>query len=359
VSPERGSDNSPRRPIFVESPAVVVLMVLALAYTMYFGAFILMPIAFAYVIATVLTPVTRVLRVKMFVPSWLAAGIVLSLALLIPAAGVYGLTFPTAGWFDAGFEGFDRAEQRLNEYLEPLRQVRDATERVAELATIPDGDEQVVRMREPGFTGAIVDWTHGFLVTGVVIIVLVYFLLATDGLMMRKLVRVMPTWEDKVRAIEIAEQIQSDISSYLLTITFINAILGVAVGLAMWMLGMPSPILWGVLAALLNFIPYLGALAGVALAGIVAVVTFDSIPYAILVAVVYYALTGIEGNFIVPAVLGNRLYLNPVVIFIGLVYWSWVWGIPGALLAVPMLSIMKIVADSVEPLNPVGELLGS
>lgn len=336
---------------------MLVLLVLALAYTMYFGAFILMPIAFAFVIATVLMPVIRFLRVKMFIPLWIGSGAVLLIILMLPVAGIYGLSHPAAGWFTEGFEGFDRAERRIGELVEPLRQMRAATERVAEIAAMPE-DELTVRVREPGFAGAIMDWTQEFIVTAAIILVLVYFLLATDGLLVRKIVRVMPTFEDKKRALEIAERVEDDISTYMLTITVINAMLGVAVGFAMWILGMPSPILWGVLAALLNYIPYVGALAGVLLAGIVAIVTFDSLPYALLVVAVYYILTGLEGNFIIPAVLGRRLYLNPVVVFIGLIFWGSVWGIPGALLAVPMLSMMKIVADHIDPLNPVAELLG-
>jgi predicted PurR-regulated permease PerM len=356
----RVEENSPRQPMFVESSALITLLVLALAYTMYFGAFILMPMAFALVLAIIFLPVVRFLRTRMFVPQWLGALIVLVAMIAIPAAGLYGIAYPTAGWFAAGFEGFDRAEARLSELLEPVRQMRVATERVAEIASLPDGEEPVVRVRDGGggFAGTIVDWTQGFLVTGAMILVLLYFILATDGLFTRKLISTLPTWKDKRTAVEIADQVQSDISRYLLTITVINALLGVAVGLTMWALGMPSPLLWGVLAALLNYIPYVGALIGVALAGLIAVVTFDSLPWALLVAGIYYGLTGIEGNFIVPAVLGRRLYLNPVVVFVGLLYWGWVWGIPGALLAVPMLSIMKIMADNIEPLKPVGEVLG-
>jgi predicted PurR-regulated permease PerM len=352
-------ENSPRQPMFVESSALITLLVLALAYTMYFAAFILMPMAFALVLAIIFLPVVRFMRTKMFIPQWLGALIVLLAIIAIPAAGLYGLAYPTAGWFSAGFEGFDRAERRMSEMLEPLRQMRQATERVAEIATLPGGEEPVVRVRDGGgFAASLMNWTQGFLVTAAMILVLLYFILATDGLFTRKLISTLPTWKDKRTAVEIADQVQSDVSQYLLTISVINALLGVVVALAMWMLGMPSPILWGVLAAMLNYIPYVGALIGVALAGIIAVVTFDSVPYALLVAAIYYTLTGIEGNFIIPAVLGRRLYLNPVVVFVGLLYWGWVWGIPGALLAVPLLSIIKILADNIEPLNPVGEMLG-
>jgi predicted PurR-regulated permease PerM len=358
VPPQLDPDNSPRRPIFVESPALIVLAVLAVAYSMYFAAFIVMPIAFASVLAIILLPIVRFLRNRMFIPSWAGAAITLLALLGLPIAMIYGLTYPAAEWLAPGFEGLSQAERRLDRFLEPLRQIRTALERAAEIAAVPDGDT-VVRVREdPGFAGAILDWTQGFLVTGAIIAVLLYFLLATDGLVQRKFIRIMPTRKDKERAMDIAERIQSDVSHYLLTITVINILLGVAVGLAMWVLGMPSPLLWGILAALFNYIPYLGALAGVMLAGIVALVTFDSAIYALVVALVYYALTALEGNFIIPAILGRRLFLNPVVVFIGLIFWGWVWGIPGALLAVPMLSIIKIVADHIESMGPLSELLG-
>ncbi len=153
-------------------------------------------------------------------------------------------------------------------------------------------------------------------------------------------------------------QIQKDISLYLLTVTMINAGLGVAVGTAMYGLGMPNPILWGVMAGCFNFIPYLGAIASAIVLTLVASVTFDQLGHILLVPVVFIVLNELEGMIVTPAVVGKRLSLNPVAIFIWLLLWGWLWGIPGTLLAVPLLAVIKIICDNITALAPIGEFLG-
>jgi predicted PurR-regulated permease PerM len=138
----------------------------------------------------------------------------------------------------------------------------------------------------------------------------------------------------------------------------INAALGTAAGLVFWGLGMPNPALWGALGFVLNFIPYVGAVFTIGITALVAAATFPHLGQAILVPASYLALGTIEGNFVTPHILGKRLVLNPVVIFIGLVFWGWMWGILGALLAIPMLVMVKIICDHIEPLAPLGEFLG-
>jgi predicted PurR-regulated permease PerM len=192
----------------------------------------------------------------------------------------------------------------------------------------------------------------------VVTIILLYFLLASGNLFLQKLVRVLPRFQDKRTAVTIVHQVEKDISLYLLTVTMINAGLGVAVGTAMYGLGMPNPVLWGVMAGCFNFIPYLGAITSAVVLTLVASVTFDQLAHIIVVPVVFAALTSLEGMIITPTVLGKRLSLNPVAIFIWLLLWGWLWGIPGTLLAVPLLAVIKIMCDNIAPLAPVGEFLG-
>jgi predicted PurR-regulated permease PerM len=153
-------------------------------------------------------------------------------------------------------------------------------------------------------------------------------------------------------------EMEDDVSYYLLTISFINAGLGVAVGTAMFLLGMPNAILWGVMAAVLNFIPYLGALVGIGTVGLVALLTFDEPAWILLPPLVYFTLTTFEAYFVTPSLLARRLTLNPVAVFLALIIFTWMWGAAGALLAVPMLATFKICCDHVEALEPVGVMLG-
>src|SRR5690606_25931795 len=147
---------------------------------------------------------------------------------------------------------------------------------------------------------------------------------------------------------------ENEISRYLLAITIINAGLGVAVTIAMWLIGMPTPYLWGLMATLLNYIPYLGAIFGAAILGLVALVSFEPIGQALMVPLVYLVLNGIEGQLITPAVVGNRLSINPLVIVISIAFWAWIWGIPGMLVAVPLLIVARILSEYLPAFSGVG-----
>jgi predicted PurR-regulated permease PerM len=126
----------------------------------------------------------------------------------------------------------------------------------------------------------------------------------------------------------------------------------------MFLLGMPNPVLWGVMAGSLNFIPYLGAITSATILTLVALLTFEEVGRAVVVPLVFVVLTSLEGLIVTPTVVGRRLSLNPVAIFIWLIFWGWLWGIAGTLLAVPLLAVLKIVCDHVKPLAAVGEFLG-
>jgi predicted PurR-regulated permease PerM len=173
------------------------------------------------------------------------------------------------------------------------------------------------------------------------------------------MISILPTLSDKKRALRIAYDVEREISRYLLTVSVINVGLGVAVAAAMAATGMPNAILWGVATALLNFVPYVGALTNLATVAVVAVLSFDSIQQAMIPPILFVACIIIEGQFVTPAVLGRRLELNSVAIFITLALWSWLWGIVGAILAVPMLVSVKVLCDHFEGLSSFGEFLSA
>jgi predicted PurR-regulated permease PerM len=186
---------------------------------------------------------------------------------------------------------------------------------------------------------------------------LLLFLLASQDSFLRSLVRVLPRLREKKLAVEVLRGIEREISRYLMTITLINLGLGAAIGVAMQLLGLPNPYLWGAMAALFNFIPYVGAICGAAIVGLVALLQDGVEAYALAVPATYLALSGIEGMLVTPAIVGRRLRLRPVVVFLGVLAWGWLWGIAGALLAIPMLVVLNILCRHVEPLQPLGEFL--
>jgi predicted PurR-regulated permease PerM len=172
-------------------------------------------------------------------------------------------------------------------------------------------------------------------------------------------VTILPRLEDKKMAVDISRQMEADISMYLFTVTIISVGEGAAVGLAMYFIGLPNPLLWGVMAGILNFIPYLGSLVGVVVLTLVALLSFESIGHILLVPAAYLVIDFVEAYLVSPFVLSKRLTLNPVVLLIWLLFWGWLWGAAGALMAIPLLASFKIVCDHIEALQPVGEFIGT
>lgn len=341
------------------SVALTGLFLLALFYTLYLASSFVLPLVLALLFNVLLVPLVNGLS-RMRVPRSLGALLVLAVIGGALGYGAQTLLEPAAEWFDRAPRSFSRIEAKLRPLKEPVERVTEATEGIEKLTRMEEQGRpprEVQVEREPLVQRLMVR-AREVAVGAVMMVVLLYFLLVSGDLFLRKLVRVLPTLDDKRRAVEIARRVQTDLSRYLGTITAINVALGFAVWLAMYLLDMPNPMLWGAMAALFNFIPYVGALAGVAILAVVSILTFDSELAWALPPLTYYALTAAEGYFLTPMVLGRRMRLNPVVILLGLLFWGWLWGIAGAFLAVPMLVALKIFCDYLETLEPLGEFLG-
>jgi predicted PurR-regulated permease PerM len=188
-------------------------------------------------------------------------------------------------------------------------------------------------------------------------LVLLYFLMASDDFFLRKAVRVMPTLRDKIRAVEIGRHIEVDIGRYFVSFASICTGVGVAVAIIAWATGLPTPALWGVVAGVLNFVPYLGPAITLVVITVVSVLTFDGLPQALLPPLLYLGLETIEGNVIQPLAFGRSLSLNPVGIFVSLLFWGWLWGPLGILLAVPILVVIKVTAGHIDSMKGVAEFL--
>jgi predicted PurR-regulated permease PerM len=182
-------------------------------------------------------------------------------------------------------------------------------------------------------------------------------LLNSGDTFLRRLVEVMPRFRDKRQVIDISQQVESDISSYLVTITVMNLLVGVVTGSAMWALGLPNPLLWGAVAFLLNYVPILGPLTGMVVFLAAGMLSLDPLWKAFMPMAAYVAIHMVEGETVTPMLLARRFTLNPVLVIIALLFWDWMWGVPGAILAVPMLAITKIVCDRIRPLAALGHFL--
>ena len=255
-------------------------------------------------------------------------------------------------------EAARQIEGKLKDVKQSVRAVTKAGQEVDRITKLDTGEKtQKVEVRKPSLGESLLEPTQDFLVSSGIVLVLLFFLLASGDVFLRKLVSVLPRFEDKKAAVAISHQIEDDISTYLFAITLVNAVFGLAVATAMFFLGMPNPLLWGVMAGLLHFIPFFGAVVGISVVTLVAAVTLDGIGTILLVPGVYLSLNILEEYIVLPLVVGRRLMLNPVVVFVWLVFWTWLWSVPGALMAVPLLAIVKIICDHFEPLAALAEFI--
>jgi predicted PurR-regulated permease PerM len=185
-----------------------------------------------------------------------------------------------------------------------------------------------------------------------VVMILLFFMLSFGEHFFKRL-------DAEYSAGHMVRELGDSLSKYLLTITLINAGLGASIATAMFFWGMPTPLIWGMLGMFLNYIPFLGAIAGVVLIGFVGLLSFDDTLPQFGVPITYFLLTSIEGNFITPTILGQRFTLNPIIIFVAILFWGWIWGIPGALMAVPLLVAFKIVCEHFAPLQKIGRMMNA
>jgi predicted PurR-regulated permease PerM len=235
--------------------------------------------------------------------------------------------------------------------------VTKATESVEDLTKVDTTDTPTVEVKQPGFADTLFNGTREFLAQTLLVFVLLYFLLASADGFMPKVAAALPGGTNRAGRSEIVQRIETEISAYLLTVTLINTGLGVVTGFIMFAFGMPSPILWGALAGVLNFIPLVGPFLVLVTLGVVSMLTFNQFSYAILIPLSFVVLTTIEGWFITPTLIGRRLTLSPIAIVLALFLWSWLWGAPGALIAVPTLAMFKMVCDRVESMRSIAALM--
>jgi predicted PurR-regulated permease PerM len=343
------------------TPAVAVkgLFILALFYTFYFARSFLLPIVLAVLLSLILYPAVRWLK-RIAIPEPMGAAIVVLTLSGVLGTALYQLFEPASDWLAKMPRITEQIERKLWNVRKSMEEVSKAAQKVEALTNV-DGQaaqrQPQVVSREPSLMSRVMTGTQNMLIATGATLVLLFFLLASGDLFMRKLVRVLPTLTDKKKAVGLARTIQSAMAQYLFTITCINVGLGVATALLMQLLGMPNPLLWGVMVALFNFIPYVGAAVSGIILTIVAFVTFSDLHDILLVPLLYFSLETIEGQFITPYLTGRSLTLNPVMIFVSMLLWAWLWGVVGALMAVPILMTLKIFCDHIDSLQGVGEFV--
>jgi predicted PurR-regulated permease PerM len=336
------------------------LIVLGLVAFLYFARPVILPIFLACVGGMTLKPLIRWLS-QGHIPPGLSAAVVLFFLMGALGFGFFELGRPAVAWLNEAPAHMAELRQRVQRMFPRVSRFSQAAEAVNNLRAADEGQKKAttVELKTSRVPSTFINWT-GTLLAGLgETLVLLYLLLASGDLFLQKLVRVMPTLHDKKRAVDISHEIQQQISNYLASVSVINIGLGIVVGGGLYWLGVPNAAMWGMLIALLNFVPYFGPVAGISLLAVVGLLTFDTLWKGLLPPAWYLLLHLLESNFITPVLLGRRFTLNPVVIFISLIFWTWLWGVPGALLSVPILVSIKVICERVPSMSPVSELLTS
>lgn len=345
-----------RSPLNVTALALVGLFVLALFYTLYFARSFFFPLTLAWMLSMLLKPVIRFFK-KFHVPEALSAALLLIIVIVTFFSGVLLLSDPASRWIQQAPENLSMVEEKIRAWIQPAQELTAAAETVEQMA-----DQQTetpkVELKKPGLLDNVWLRTKGFLYTAVEVFILLYFLLAAGDLLTLKVIQILPRLSDKKRAVEIAHETEQGVSQYLLAVTLINLYEGTAIGVGLWLLGMPNPVLWGVLAFFANYIPYIGAMVAGTMVTLAALVSFDSPGYALLAPAIYFGVNFTD-NFIAPFIMGRRLVLNPLIVFLAVMFWGWLWGIAGVLLAVPITVTVKILCDHSVVLAPFGEFLAA
>lgn len=351
-----------------DTPGVIAVRICALmlvVYALYFARSLTVPIATGTVLYLVLRPAVRY-GIRLHIPPSVgAAGIMIAVLVVVGLCG-YAIIEPAKETVSRAPQYLSTVRDKLSFITSRLKAVDEATENMTETTDSNDESEieetpVPVEIKQPAWVGNM-NYLSG---TGNVVTfltisgVLLYFLLAHGDDLLLRILKSLPDFTSRRRFLEVIQHVQEGLGSYLAQVTVINAGLGIAVGIAMWMLGMPSPMLWGVMAFAFNFIPIVGAITGAVFILVVAMVTFEPTYYAFVITLIFLALTSVEGQFITPSILGRSMSMNPILVFLSISVWGWMWGIMGVFLSVPLLIATRMTCERYEGLTPLAMILGA
>lgn len=336
--------------------ALIGLFVLASLYTLYFARALLLPVVLALLLSWGLAPIVHALKKFHLTAPWGAALVVGALVAAM-GYGVVSLTGPAREWIDKAPEVLRQVEIKLRGVRQSVKEVARIAEKAEEIAGQEDSTaENKVTRTPPDLVGRTLSATASFLVSVVSTVILVFLLLAYGGPLTRQIVRMIPA-EERRGAVKVLRSFHTDIARYLFLLSLLSAGLGAVAGLAMYWLGMPTPLLWAVMVAVFNFVPYLGGAISLVVVTLVAILAIEPLSQALLVPAVILVLNVFEGELLRAIVVGRYFTLNPIVVFLGILLSAWLWGVVGALIAVPLLVSLRIFLINIPALRPFGELI--
>lgn len=343
--------------------SATMLAGLALLAALYAARPIVLPIAAAFILSALLAPIANALS-RLGFSDAASGGATIFVALAALAFAVLLLDRPAIAWLQRMPAVVEEAQTKLVSVTAAMTRMRQAgkvmEEKISDIAEDADpGDEapEVIVREETAFS-SVAKSARSAMVQLTLTFVLAYFFLATRTSFRVKAMAAQPTLRGKRQIARLFRDINGKVGEYILTMTIINAGLACVMTAAMMAIGMPSPVIWGALAGLLNFIPYLGPVVMTGLLAMAGLVGFESPELALLPAGIYVLLNFIESNIVTPSVIGVRMMISPLAVIIAIAFLAWLWGPVGAVLAVPLLVVVKTICDSILFLRPLGVLLG-
>lgn len=328
---------------------------LALPFVLSIGSVVFLPVVTAIVLTIILSPLADKLA------GWGLPNVLASLVALLAFFGIVMLALatilqPAMTLFDSLPEMTQRVSQRFAELRGQFAWLEAANARLAEVMGSAGGDRVVIAT--PTVLEQVAFATPSVLLEVLLTILMTYFMIEARVRLRRHLLFDRASFGTSIKAARVMREVQDRVADYILTVTWINASVGVIVALGAWALGVEAPIMWGGLAMMLNFVPYIGPLAMMVLLALFGIGTADTVWLGIVPAAAYLALHTVESNVVTPSILGARFTMNPVMILIALSYFSWIWGVFGALLSVPILLTLTALFDHVGRPNLIGFIFG-
>jgi len=343
-----------------DAPFTTKLIAVGLSVTaLALGREFFIPIALALCFQALLTPLVRGLG-RLRIPAPAGAAIVVLGALAVLVVGAWALSGPASEWVDKAPANIATARRKLREIGRPLDRLTAAAEGTPAVnpAPAPTPAEAAPGPAVPSLFAQLLGRATTVVTGGLEVIVLVYLMLAAGNMLFRKLVKLLPAPDDLRTATDILNKTERIVANYLTITALINVGQGIAVGLAMWAIGMPDPFIWGIVTFVLEFIPYLGGVIIVGLLLIDGFSVFPGLGQVLVPPAIYLVISMLQNNVVSPYAYGNRLKLNPLAVMIFVLFWWFIWGIPGVFLAIPIAATLKVLGDQVPRMGTLAELLG-
>ncbi len=325
----------------ISNAAIIGIFVILLGTFLYFGRAILLPIFSAAVVALTLAPLVRTAK-RHGISPWVTASLIVALALAALALGVTAMAGPVSEWIGRTPEIWTSIRDKFTVLEEPLAAAR-------QLQKALFGEQAANGISTPGMVLPVVAFVTPAAGELLLFFATVMFFLAGQIDLRVRLVSLFANHDSRLRFLKIASDVERNLAGYLVVVTIINAALGAIVAVGALVVGLPNPIIFGVLAALLNYIPYVGPAIMVVILFGVGLVTFPSLGHAAIAPASFVGLTTLEGHFITPAIVGRRITLNPVLILLALAFWTWIWGPVGAFLAAPISIVGLVIFNHLFP----------